>query len=58
MHADIHQVEADISRLKEEMEGLTLVQRMIKSGERKKLQIWLQKLWEEETEFLPVTQPW
>ena len=36
---DIHQVEANIARLKEEMEGLTQVQWMIKSGERKKLQI-------------------
>ena len=31
---------------------------MIKLGESKKLQIQLQKLWEEETEFLQVTQPW
>ena len=45
VHTDIHQVEADIARLKAEMEGLTPVQRMIKSGERKKLQIRLQKLW-------------
>ena len=55
---DIRQVEANIARLKAEMEGLTQVQRMIKSGESKKLQIWLQKLREEETEFLQVTQPW
>ena len=40
------------------MEGLTQVQRMIKLGESKKLQIRLQKLREEETEFLQVTQPW
>ena len=31
---------------------------MIKLGESKKLQIWLQKLREEETKFLQVTQPW
>ena len=31
---------------------------MIKSSESRKLQIRLQKLWEEETEFLQVTQPW
>ena len=55
---DILQVEVDIARLKVEMEGLTQVQWMIKSGESKKLQIRLQKLWEEETEFLQVTQPW
>ena len=58
VHADIRQVEADIARLKEEMEGLTQVQWMIKSGERKKLQIQLQKLWEQKTDFLQVTQPW
>ena len=40
------------------MEGLTQVQRMIKLGESKKLQIWLLKLREEEAEFLQVTQPW
>ena len=40
------------------MEGLTQVQRMIKSGESKKLQIRLWKLREEETEFLQVTHPW
>lgn len=55
VHADIHQVEADIAKLKAEMEGLTPVQWMIKLGESKKLQILLQKLWEEETEFLQVT---
>lgn len=55
---EIHQDEADIASLKEEMEGLTPVQRMIKSGESKRLQIQLQKLHEEETEFLQVTQPW
>ena len=55
---DIRQVDADIARLKEEMEGLTQVHRMIKSGESKKLQIPQQKLWEEETEFLQVTLPW
>lgn len=54
--ADIHQVEADIAGLKGDMEGLTPVQWMIELGERKKLQIWFQKLWEEETEFLQVTQ--
>ena len=40
------------------MEGLTPVQQMIKSGESKKLQIRLQKLREEEIEFLQVSQPW
>ena len=58
MHEYIRQVEADIASFKEDMEGLTSVQQMIKSDESKKLQIWLQKLWEEETEFLQVTQPW
>ena len=38
---DILQVEVDIARLKVEMEGLTQVQWMIKSGESKKLQIRL-----------------
>ena len=55
---DIHQVDVDIARLKVEMEGLTQVQQMIKSGESKKLKIELQKLWDEETKFLQVTQPW
>ena len=58
VHADIRQVETDIARLKAEMEGLTQVLRMIKSGESKKLQIRLQKLREKETEFLQVTHPW
>ena len=58
VRADIHEAKEDIARLKEEMEGLTLVQQMIKSGESKILQIWLQKLREEETKFLQVTQPW
>ena len=40
------------------MECLTPMQQIIKSGESKKLQIRLQKLWEEEIEFLQVTQPW
>ena len=53
--ATIHQVEVDIARLKEEMKSLTLVQQMIKSGESKILQIQLQKLREEEIEFLQVT---
>lgn len=39
VRVDIHQVEADIAKLKTKMEGLTPVQRMIKSGESKKLQI-------------------
>ena len=39
------------------MEGLTPVQWIIKWGESKKLQIRLQKLREEEIEFLQVTQP-
>lgn len=55
VHADIHQVEVDIARLKEEMESFTPMQWMIKSSERNKLQIWLQKLREEETEFLQFT---
>ena len=46
VHAEIHQAEADIAKLKAEMEGLTPVQWMIKLGESKKLQIWLQKLQE------------
>ena len=58
VHVDIRQVELDIARLKAEMEGLPQLQQMIKSGERKRLQIWLQKLQEEETEFLQVSQPW
>ena len=58
VHVEIHQDEANITRLKEEMEGLTPVQQMIKSGKSKKLQIRLQKLRKEETEFLKVTQPW
>ena len=40
------------------MEGLTLVQWIIKVGESKKLQIRLQKMQEKETEFLQVTHPW
>ena len=44
--------------LKEETPGLTPVQRMVQSSKSKKLQIQLQKLHEEETEFLKVTQPW
>lgn len=48
----------DIVKLKEEIVGLTLVQRMVQSGKSKKLQIRLQKLREEETEFMQVTQPW
>ena len=58
VRAEIHQAKADIVKLKIEMEGLTPMQRMIKSGESKRLQIQLQMLWEEETEFLQVTQPW
>ena len=57
VHEEIHQDKVDISKLKEEITGLTLVQRMIKSGKCKKLQIQLQKLCEQETEFLQVTQP-
>ena len=34
------------------------MQWMIKSGESKKLQIWLQKLQEEEIEFFQGTQQW
>ena len=55
VRVEIRQVEVDIARLKADMEGLTQVQRMIKSGESKKLQIRLQKLREEESEFLQVT---
>ena len=58
VRTDIRQVEANIERLQEEMEGLTQVQQMIKLGESKKLQIQLQKLREEETKFLQVTHPW
>lgn len=55
---EIHQTKVDIANLKEEIAGLTLVQGMIQSGKNKKLQIQLQKLHEEETEFMQVTQPW
>ena len=41
VRADIHQVEVDIERLKVEMEGLTQVQRMIKSCDSKTLKIQL-----------------
>ena len=44
VRAEIHQVEADIAKLKTDMEGLTPVQQMIKLGESKRLQIQLQKL--------------
>lgn len=37
VHAEIHQAEVDITKLKEEMAGLTPVQRMIKSGGSKRL---------------------
>ena len=39
VHEEIRQVEADIAKLKEEITGLMPVQRMIKLGEGKKLQI-------------------
>ena len=52
VHEEIHQVEVDITKLKEDFVGLTLVQRLIKSSKNKKLQIQLQKLHEEETEFM------
>ena len=55
---EINQAEANIGKLKEEMTGLPLVQRMIKSDESKKFQIQLQKLRKEETKFLQFTQPW
>ena len=37
VHAEIHQAKVDITKLKEEMAGLTPVQQMIKSGESKRL---------------------
>ena len=52
---EIHQAEAHIAKLKEEIIGLMSIQRMIKSGKSKKLHIQLQKLHEQETEFLQVT---
>lgn len=58
MREEIHQAEADIAKLKEEITGLMSIQQMIKSGESKKPQIQLQKLHEQETKFLEVTQPW
>ena len=38
---EIRQAEAEIEKLKEETLGLTLVQRMVQKGKRKKLQIQL-----------------
>ena len=58
VRTEIQQAEVDILKLKEEMTGLPLVQRMIKSGESKRLQIQLQKMCEEEIDFLQVTQLW
>ena len=58
VHKEICQVEVDIAKLKEEITGLTPIQQMIQSGKSEKLQIQLQKLCEEETEFMQVTQPW
>jgi hypothetical protein len=58
VHEEIWQVEAEIVKLKEETPGLTPIQRMVQLGKSNKLQIQLQKLREEEMEFLKVTQPW
>ena len=58
VHEEIRQTEVDIVKLKEETPSLTLVQRMVQSGKSKKLQIQLQSLREDETEFMKVTQPW
>ena len=41
VHEEIRQVEGNIAKLQEEMTVLPSVQRMIKLGERKKLQIKL-----------------
>ena len=54
----IRQDEEKIVKLKEETPSLTPVQRMVQTGKRKKLQIQLQRLREDETEFMKVTQPW
>ena len=45
-------------KLKEETPDITLVQQMVQTGKRKKLQIQLQRLREDETRFIKVTQPW
>ena len=58
MHEEIWQTEAEIVKLKEETPDITPVQRMVQTGKRKKLQIQLQRLREDETKFMKVTQPW
>ena len=55
---EIRQVEAEIAKIKEETLGLTPVQRMVQSGKSKKLQMQLQRLREDKTKFMKVTQPW
>ena len=45
-------------KLKEETLGLTPIQQMVQSGKSKKLQIQLQRLQEDETKFMKVTQKW
>ena len=57
-HKEIRQVKAEIAKLKEETPGLTPVQRIVQSGKSKKVHIQLQRLREDETEFMKVTQPW
>ena len=58
VHKEIRQFEAEIAKLKEETPSFTPIQWMVQSGKGKKLQIQLQRLREEEMEFLKVTQPW
>ena len=58
VHEEIRQTEAEIAKLTEEPAGLTLVQRMVHTRKRKKLQIQLQWLWANEMEFMKFTQPW
>ena len=55
---EIRQTEAEIAKLKEETLDITPVQRMVQKGKRRKLQIQLQRLREDEIEFMKVTQPW
>ena len=58
MRKEIQKAKVEIIKLKEETPCLTPIQQMVQLGKSKKLQIQLQKLHEEEMEFLKVTQPW
>ena len=59
MCEEIQQVEEEIAKLKEkETTDLTPAQRMVQSWKSKKMQIQLQRLHEDETKFMKVTQPW